>query len=34
MDVLGTARALMFDYRRRELLIRLDGPLLMRKDIG
>lgn len=34
MDVLGTARALMFDYRRRELLIRLDGPLLIRKDIG
>jgi predicted aspartyl protease len=30
MDVLGTVRALLFDYRRRELLIRLDGLLPVR----
>ncbi len=34
MDVLGTARALFFDYKRSEMLIRIDGPLLMRKDNG
>lgn len=30
MDVLGTVRGLLFDYRRRELLIRLDGLLPVR----
>jgi predicted aspartyl protease len=30
MDVLGTVRALLFDYRRRELMIRLDGALPVR----
>lgn len=34
MDVLGTVRALMFDYRRGELLFRLEGPLLIRRDQG
>ena len=34
MDVLGTARALLFDYRRKELMIRLEGGLLMRKENG
>jgi predicted aspartyl protease len=35
MDVLGTARALLFDYRRKELMIRLEGGgLLLRKENG
>jgi predicted aspartyl protease len=34
MDVLGTVRGLLFDYRRRELLIRLEGPILIRRDQG
>jgi len=30
MDVLGTVRALLFDYRRKEVMIRLDGALPVR----
>jgi predicted aspartyl protease len=34
MDVLGTVRALMFDYRRREMMIRLEGAFVLRRDQG